>query len=159
MVTALLHCASFKDHRDLQRRIYDEWEIRTLLCDDCPSLLLGGGLIQRRWHVVHEATCPTWIRYQKKLPGYTLQNGCHPPRPLPQPCRPGCTQGICRADVIEQHVDRWRRRPLSRLQKKCHETEIQLGVAARETTEEPQVKEDQHVTGNEILQYYYSVCC
>jgi hypothetical protein len=36
--------------------------------------------------------------------------------------------------------------------KKCHETETQLGVATRETTESPQVTEDQHVTRDETLQ-------
>ena len=42
--------------------------------------------------------------------------------------------------------------PKSWVQKKCHETETQLGVATLETTEDPQVREDQHVTWNETLQ-------
>ena len=37
-------------------------------------------------------------------------------------------------------------------QKKCHEFETQAGAANRETTGNPQVTEDQHVAGNEILQ-------
>lgn len=35
--------------------------------------------------------------------------------------------------------------------KKCHESETEAGVATREITEEPQVTQDQHVTGNETL--------
>src|SRR5215510_6384364 len=35
--------------------------------------------------------------------------------------------------------------------KKCHETETQLGVTTRETTQDPQVTEDQHVAESEIL--------
>ena len=41
--------------------------------------------------------------------------------------------------------------PKGWVQKKCHETETQLGVATRETTEDPQVREDQYVTWNETL--------
>ena len=37
-------------------------------------------------------------------------------------------------------------------EKKCHETETQLGVATRETAVNLQVREDQHVTRDEILQ-------
>jgi hypothetical protein len=41
--------------------------------------------------------------------------------------------------------------PKGWVQKKCHETETQLGVATRETTEDPQVTQDQHVTRDETL--------
>jgi len=36
-------------------------------------------------------------------------------------------------------------------EKKCHETETQLGVAIRETADTLQVTEDQHVTRDETL--------
>jgi DNA-binding NarL/FixJ family response regulator len=42
-------------------------------------------------------------------------------------------------------------RPKGWPQKKCHEFETEAGVAIRETTKDPQVTEDQHVTRNETL--------
>jgi hypothetical protein len=41
--------------------------------------------------------------------------------------------------------------------KKCHESETEAGVATRETTGEPQVTQDQHVTGNETLHPLYGL--
>jgi hypothetical protein len=47
-------------------------EIRRLQCDDCPSRVIGPtGADRNRFRVVHAATCPAWLRYQKRLPGYT----------------------------------------------------------------------------------------
>jgi hypothetical protein len=90
MVAALLRYQGFEGDHDLQRRIYDEYEIRYLLCDDCPSLLLGGGLVKRRYRVVHEATCPTWLRYQKRQGGYTAMPSGVVVRPGEKP-PPGTT--------------------------------------------------------------------
>lgn len=45
---------------------------RDLQCPDCPSEVLGpSGAYTNRYRVVHAETCPAWIRYQKRLPGYT----------------------------------------------------------------------------------------
>lgn len=47
-------------------------EIRRLQCQDCPAEVIGPtGTGKHRYRVVHSATCPTWLRYQRKLPGYT----------------------------------------------------------------------------------------
>jgi hypothetical protein len=47
-------------------------EIRRLQCQDCPAEVIGpSGTAKRRYRVVHAATCPTWLRYQRKLTGYT----------------------------------------------------------------------------------------
>jgi hypothetical protein len=69
---ALLNLALNRRDHELHAAAYDEDEIRTLLCDDCPSLLLGPtGTVKRRRRVVHAGTCPAWQRYSKNLPGYT----------------------------------------------------------------------------------------
>jgi hypothetical protein len=47
-------------------------EIRDLQCQDCPSEVIGPtGTGKRRYRVVHAETCPAWLRYQRKLGGYT----------------------------------------------------------------------------------------
>lgn len=47
-------------------------EIADLRCADCLSEVIGPtGTAKRRYRVIHQETCPTWARYQRKLPGYT----------------------------------------------------------------------------------------
>jgi hypothetical protein len=71
-VGALLHLSLTEHDQALHAVICREYEIRSLLCADCPSFVIGPGkAVTRRWWVVHEATCPVWLRYQMNLGGYT----------------------------------------------------------------------------------------
>jgi hypothetical protein len=45
--------------------VYDESELRSVRCRGCPAQVVGPtGTTQRRYRIVHEETCPWWLRYQ-----------------------------------------------------------------------------------------------
>lgn len=91
-------------------------EIAHLQCPDCPSEVIGpSGTGHRRYRVVHAETCPTWQRYQRRLPGYTampsgavVQGGDQPP--------PGTTRMLSNSPMapcgaVVTHRGPYKRRP------------------------------------------------
>lgn len=59
-----------RDH-DVHAAVYEESEIRSMLCHWCASLLLRSLSGAQRWRVVHEADCVVWQRYRDGVGGYT----------------------------------------------------------------------------------------
>lgn len=58
--------ATFTDRYGSERDLFPV--LARIACPDCPA---GIRNTDWRFRVVHEATCPTWQRYARKLPGYT----------------------------------------------------------------------------------------
>jgi hypothetical protein len=58
------------DH-ELNRVVYEESVIRSVLCHWCASFALRSFGVTERWRVVHEADCLIWQRYQQRAGGYT----------------------------------------------------------------------------------------
>ena len=77
-----------------------------IACQDCPAEIRN---TEWRFRVIHEATCPTWLRYAQKLPGYTampsgaiVRAGEDPPEGTTVLVRNSGTGGPCGTSVTHR---------------------------------------------------------
>jgi hypothetical protein len=91
-------------------------EIRRLQRGDCPSEVTGPtGAGRNRYLVIHAETCPAWLRYQKRLPGYTAMPSGQVVR-CDEPAPPGTTfllsnRPIAPCGLVVTHRGPYKRRP------------------------------------------------